>query len=309
MKYICFFDLLGTQELVKNSPDAYIDKINSFAQRLEIAATTFADRRSIKLYAFSDSVYLESGKLDSLCDFMRKLRSDLIAEETFFNAAICKGTLGIKRNYEYAKLGYFFEGKEAVKVFREQTSFTGIGIHISNELLPELKEKVVRSTYIVYRSQTSDFDFVSFYDLQYSPEILEEFDAVLDAFVSTYILNKRASRYYFSIICTMLKCMLLNKQKIVKQIEECINALKIIEDATLRTAMALKLFEIACDVENDVEALSDYESWKIQISETFDLFWNNKCFRYLSDLSKYSDQVLLPVLRNPLSYLITEKKR
>ena len=151
--YICYFDLLGTQELVKNSPGAYIDKINTFALRLKNALSTFDNAKDLRIYVFSDSVYLEANSLKLMCDFMTIIRSDLFSEEIFFNAAICRGSLDIKRNEEYSRLGYFFEGQDAVKAYREQASFTGIGIHISKDLTDIIKERIITSTYIAFRYQ------------------------------------------------------------------------------------------------------------------------------------------------------------
>ncbi len=300
--YICYFDLLGTQALVKTSPRAYIETINKFAQRILIAIQFHKD---IQAYVFSDSVYLESERLDSLCDFMSKLRSDLISEEIFFNAAICKGSLGIKKT-EHSRLGYFFDGQDAVKVYREQTSFSGIGVHISNELASQLKHEVVKSTFISL-SQKQGFEFKDFYDLKYSEYMQEEFDKVLSAFMNTYLNNQRASRYYFSIICTMLKSILLDGGDITQQIEGCVKALRTIDDSELRIAMSLKLFEIACQINESDELDFAVDEIITEIQPIFDLFWNNKCFSGLRELSKYDKQVILPFLRNPLSFLVIEK--
>ena len=300
--FICFFDLLGTQALVKTSPRAYIETINTFAQRISIAISYYED---IQAYVFSDSVYLESNSLSSLCELMSKLRSDLISEEIFFNAAICRGSLEIKKN-KFSKLGYFFDGQDAVKVYREQTSFSGIGVHISDELASELKDKVVRSTYISL-SQKQDYAFKDFYDLKYSEHMQDVFDRVLSAFMNVYLDNKRASRYYFSIICTMLKSILLDGGMITQQIDSCVKALRTIDDCDLRLAMSLKLFEIACNInENDDQDFA-VDRFLSDIRPIFDMFWKNKCFSGLGELSKYDKQVILPVLRKPLALLVIEK--
>ena len=135
----------------------------------------------------------------------------------------------------------------------------------------------------------------------------EQIDIVLSAFVNSYLINRRASRYYFSVICSILKSALSDGKNIENQIVNCLEALRVVDDSNLRMAMILKMFEIASKIKED-DVIKKSEEWiREEITPVFELFWRNYCFSELPEFSKYNKEVISQVLKISLSILITNK--
>ena len=93
MSYIAYLDLLGTKSFCEEE-ELYYDKINKFSDTVVSLSSILG--KSGKIGIFSDSVYVECSQIEKILEFLTVLRTMLIGDDLFFNAALSSGTLGVE---------------------------------------------------------------------------------------------------------------------------------------------------------------------------------------------------------------------
>lgn len=100
-----------------------------------------------------------------------------------------------------------FKSENTVKVYSQQTAFTGIGItidSIKNEIGTE--NLIIKSCYNEYSSDSNEQfkKFKEFYDIKYRND-KSTLMFIVKILIETFLLDQRASRYYLSGIATIIK--------------------------------------------------------------------------------------------------------
>ncbi len=208
-KYIAFMDLLGTKAMAIANPFQYRSTIETFHN----AITDFCkEYTNMKVYVFSDCAYLECESFCDICFFFKDIRERLLEDEICFNAAICEGKLKTNResgeNANYVIVD--FKSEEVVEVFSLQSCFTGAGIYIdprilnSKKIKQESKKILVESVYANVSKEDNRFIFKKCIDIKFQRSVEQFLQFILNLYVKTYILDKRAARYYYTIYATYI---------------------------------------------------------------------------------------------------------
>lgn len=187
MSYIAYLDLLGTKSFCEEE-ELYYDKINKFSDTVVSLSSILG--KSGKIGIFSDSVYVECSQIEKILEFLTVLRTMLIGDDLFFNAALSSGTLGVesvsKISYEKDDVspnnrsnnekkesnifGVRFTNKEIASIYCKQTNFTGIGIWVDPDIIEKVKStkyKYVNSIYYYKERQDGKTEFKarSYFDI------------------------------------------------------------------------------------------------------------------------------------------------
>ena len=130
----------------------------------------------------------------------------------YFCAAVEKGTLSShsepfvsKGNYHSMK----FTSDAAVKVYRLQSQYTGIGTFMSNSIVENF-ERLPNSFFcksICLKNEFVDgeFTFMPVYDISYQGVSVSKLKLLLSDYLITAATNPRAGRYYISAVISMIK--------------------------------------------------------------------------------------------------------
>lgn len=206
MPYIAFMDLLGIKSIASYSPSEYHEKIKLFQSLVNYSCKNIL-KCNHQLIAFSDCAYVQSDSLNGLILFFQQLRQDLMQRKVFFNAAITSGDLNIDTLGDDVDKLIMFKSENTVKVYSQQTIFTGIGIivdSIKKEI--DIENLIVKSCYNEYSSDPNEQfkKFKEFYDIKYRNNE-STLNLIMKILIETYLLDQRASRYYLSGIATIIK--------------------------------------------------------------------------------------------------------
>lgn len=222
MAYIAFFDMVGTRASAAIGNNEYSDAIRVFHNAL----STIADSCRCNIYGYSDNAYIETNDLDEMVKVFQLLRRNMQNNHLYFTAAVDVGTLKakIKTSKGIGKGNIVsFNGEGVVKVYLQQTLFSGIGVSLSDAIIAELKAKhkeeyICRSIYQIKSARIADGQFMPVYDLAYSCFLLEYLEYLVADYILTAALNEQAGRYYVTPIVSLLRC--ISKEDIVDNVED-----------------------------------------------------------------------------------------
>lgn len=217
MSYIAFLDLLGTRESALIGTDSYSKRIKDF--HFLMRETANCCKNGCRIYGYSDNAYIEIESLDDTIVFFQSLRKILMDNHMYFNAAIERGCLGInndiiiqedqKGNNKVSRYAMIFTSPEAIDVYLAQCHFYGIGISLSSLVCEDLirNNKGDFCQKSLFQSDIKNDCYESVDDLSYEFVTLERLKYVISDYVSTAILNPKASRYYITPILSMIKSL------------------------------------------------------------------------------------------------------
>lgn len=208
MPYVGFLDMLGTRAKASLSEKDYTSAVDSFNDKL----SAYSDTYNAKVYAYSDNAYVQFDNLDNMIDFFRELRNTLMLNHYYFCAAVEKGTLSShsepfvsKDNYHSMK----FTSDAAVKVYRLQLQYTGIGIFLSNTIAESLKGipngAFCKSVCLKNELMDGEFTLMPVYDISYQGVSASKLEFLLSDYLITAATDPRAGRYYISAAISMIK--------------------------------------------------------------------------------------------------------
>lgn len=227
MSYIAYLDLLGTKGLCEDE-NLYYSKINKFSEAVEILSPVIGQTGNIGI--FSDCVYIESLQIDRILRFLTELRSLLIGDDLFFNAALSIGDLGVESitsRFDSASkksniFGVRFTNKEIATIYCKQTEFRGVGIWIEPSLIDAIKDnteyRVVKSIY--YRKEKKNgntiFEPREYFDISLFGKANPEdcFDSkrkrnilsiILKMLYSSHCKSPHYSAYYVSLLINIIR--------------------------------------------------------------------------------------------------------
>lgn len=200
-------DLLGTKAMATANSFQYRKTIEVFHNVIEKLRGEY---NTVEVYAFSDCAYLEDINFKNLCMFFKDMRELLLEKEICFNAAICEGTLCARKkgNEKYVIVDFIDE--QVVKVYGFQSRFTGAGIYIDpciwqdKDVYVQSGEILVDSIYANVNKEDGKFIYRSCKDIKFQRNAEELLQFILNLYVKTYLLDRRAARYYCTIYATYI---------------------------------------------------------------------------------------------------------
>lgn len=216
MKYITFFDLLGTRGFCDN-PDKYYNNICCFEKAIKETAWILKDYGTVGM--FSDSAYAESTDLKILLDFLVQLRNRLISENLFFNAVVKSGKLDIdsieKLNHPFA-FGVSFKNSNIAELYIAQTKFKGIGIYIDDSVQADVAETGYRLIDCIFvqkkeKLEGNEYSPVSYKDISFDTTIHSKksverlMKIILRAMYSSYMKSPKFGVYYVSLLANLIR--------------------------------------------------------------------------------------------------------
>lgn len=221
-------DLLGTKAMAIANSYQYRKTIEKFH---DVIKKLCRQHKTIEIYVFSDCSYIEEADFTNLCMFFKDMREMLLEEEICFNAAICKGKLCALKDGEkddkYTIVDFISE--KVVKVYGMQSCFTGAGIFIdprileTEDLLTCENEILIDSIYSNIDKRDGKFIYKRCKDIKFQRNSEELLQFILNIYVKTYLLDRRAARYYYTIYTTYI-----NEQDINRFIADDYKLLKLI---------------------------------------------------------------------------------
>lgn len=217
--YIAYLDLLGIKAVASFDYESYFDHVVAFQEEILSCQRSNQKqaRNNVYVYMFSDCAYLESNDFLALCSFVNNLRMSLLRNNIFFNAAITEGSLGADTIEEKAVRGNVFQNKDTVKVCTLQNSFGGVGIRIDERIIKkisnnsQLKNTIIKSCFCCWDGKGQGYtQFTPFYDIKYNKAKIDNILFIMvNKFLKTAYIDKRAARYYFSAMNTCISQMAL----------------------------------------------------------------------------------------------------
>lgn len=200
-------DLLGTKAMATAKSFQYRKTIEVFHNVIERLRGEYD---TVEVYVFSDCAYLEDTNFEKLCMFFKDMRERLLEKEICFNAAICEGTLDARKkgNEKYVIVDFIDE--QVVKVYGLQSCFTGAGIYIDpciwkdKDIYMKSNEILVDSIYANINKEDGKFIYRSCKDIKFQRNTEELLQFILNLYVKTYLLDRRAARYYYTIYATYI---------------------------------------------------------------------------------------------------------
>ena len=243
--YIAYLDLLGIKAVASFDYESYFDHVVAFQEEiLNCQQNNLRQKRNkIHVYMFSDCAYLESKDLFALCSFVNNLRMSLLRNNKFFNAAITEGSLGANIIEENTVHGTIFQNKDTVKVCTLQTTFGGVGIRIDESIIEKtpndskLNSIIAKSCFCCWNEKEKCYtNFIPFYDIKFNEANADILLVIMvNEFLKTAYIDKRAARYYFSGMKTCISQMALSntcefidklvKYKLQKSMLKCLSPL------------------------------------------------------------------------------------
>lgn len=200
-------DLLGTKAMATANAFQYRQTIEAFHNVIERLRGEYD---TVEVYVFSDCAYSEDTNFENLCMFFKDMRERLLEKEICFNAAICEGTLDARKKSTEKYVIVDFIDEQVVKVYGLQSRFTGAGIYIDpdiwkdKDLYVKSNEFLVDSIYTNINKQDGKFIYRSCKDIKFQRNIEELLQFILNLYVKTCLLDRRAARYYYTIYATYI---------------------------------------------------------------------------------------------------------
>lgn len=221
-------DLLGTKAMAVANSNQYRRIIKKFHNVIKKLCKEY---NTIQVYVFSDCAYFEATDFEKICMFFKEMREDLLVEEICFNAAICSGKLKARKegmkDDRYVIVDFINE--EVVTVYSMQSGFTGAGIYIDPNILNKkavrsVADKILVDSIYAYISKSdSKLIFKKCKDIKFQRSSEEFIQFILNLYVKNYFLDRRASRYYYTIYTTYI-----NEQEIDSFLENDMKLIKLI---------------------------------------------------------------------------------
>ena len=218
--YIAYLDLLGIKAVASFDYESYFDHVVAFQEEIQSCQQNNLrqKRNKVHVYMFSDCAYLESKDLFALCSFVNNLRMSLLRNNIFFNAAITEGSLGANIIEEKTVHGNIFQNKDTVKVCSLQTTFGGVGIRIDERIIEktpnnsQLNSIIAKSCFCCWNEKEKCYtNFIPFYDIKFNEANADILLVIMvNEFLKTAYIDKRAARYYFSGMKTCISQMALS---------------------------------------------------------------------------------------------------
>ena len=205
--YIAFMDLLGTKAMAIANPVQYRKIIEVFHNVIEQLCRKY---NAVKIYVFSDCAYFEDTNFENLCMLFKDMREQLLEKEICFNAAICEGALGARKTDSKKYVIVDFNDEQVVKVYGLQSCFTGAGIYIDPYILNDkdiyMKSNriLVDSIYANINKEDGKFIYRNCKDIKFQRNSEGLLQFILNLYVKTYFLDRRAARYYYTIYATYI---------------------------------------------------------------------------------------------------------
>lgn len=233
MNYISFVDLIGTKNLAQYNIESYRDTVVNF-QAAMINNVSALNKKG-KVHFFSDCAYIESSDLESLLDFIRSFRSELLSLSLYLKGSIIEGTLGaingdetdefVGTTYGEMVLARYNSCKGTLKKFKQEINGTlffspdignaykfqdflkGIGIYLDQNLIAKLNNKQKKETVIsFFIKDFSKPNLEFFYDIKFGEDELTE--EIIDDVIRKYTLSNTYSlkygRYYLSVLASLI---------------------------------------------------------------------------------------------------------
>lgn len=224
MPYVAFLDMVGSKSAASISNKEYQKSIYEFNCILNDIGSQY----DASIYAYSDNAYIELKDLENMLSFFQVFRQQLLLKHRYFSAAIDHGKLEnvITNNsdIEHERISMMFTNPKIINIYLKQCDFSGIGFHISNSIVDELKKHSLddKIRYSIYQSKPIDNieNYKVVADLAYLSVDFEHLSFIISDYIINNVLNKRAGRYYITPIITMIKC--LNKDEIEKNLENIV---------------------------------------------------------------------------------------
>lgn len=245
IKYIAFMDLLGTKAIAISDPSKYRNVIKNFHSNIVGLQKKF-DKDCPEINVFSDCAYLESEDVFQLCKFLKELRQKLLFQKICFNAAVCKGELQTNSIYmKKTKVSIIdFQNEKVVKVYGMQSRFSGAGIYVDPELMNDknIKEKMmeitVSSIYKSINKADGKAEIFNCIDIKFGTNSLQLLIYILNLYIQCYILDRRASRYYYTLYATFIgeqsiDVFLNEDMRIIKEIMKAVKKIQVQEDENI----------------------------------------------------------------------------
>lgn len=205
--YIAFMDLLGTKAMAIANPAQYRKIIEVFHNVIEQLCRKY---NAVIIYVFSDCAYFEDTNFENLCMLFKDMREQLLEKEICFNAAICEGALGARKTDSKKYVIVDFNDEQVVKVYGLQSCFTGAGIYIDPYILNDkdiyMKSNriLVDSIYANINKEDGKFIYRNCKDIKFQRNSEGLLQFILNLYVKTYLLDRRAARYYYTIYATYI---------------------------------------------------------------------------------------------------------
>lgn len=224
MPYVAFLDMVGSKSAASISNEEYQKSIKEFNSILNDIGSQY----DASIYAYSDNAYIELKDLENMLSFFQVFRQQLLLKHRYFSAAIDHGKLDnvITNNsdIEHERISMMFTNPKIINIYLKQCDFSGIGFHISNSIVDEMKEHSLddKICYSIY--QFNPIDNMENYkvvaDLAYLSVDFEHLSFIISDYIMNNVLNKRAGRYYITPVITMIKC--LSKAEIESNLENIV---------------------------------------------------------------------------------------
>lgn len=213
MGYIAFFDMLGTRAAALTSRDTYSNAIDTFHS----AVIEVSKNKACRIYGYSDNAYMEFKNIDEMFSFFDELRERLIKEHLYFTAAVVKGSLNANtKSYEKGDIMQF-TSPEAIKAYSLQSSFHGIGVALSDDVVKDVQEaekrKNLNYTYcksaFVYQdgNGVENVKLQAFYDISYQNPSTYFMRLIVSDYLMASLTSERAGRYYMTPLLSMIQCL------------------------------------------------------------------------------------------------------
>lgn len=235
MPYIAFLDMLGSKNAALISSEKYTEAIEDFNNTLFQISTSY---ENCCIYGYSDNAYIQIDKLEDMITFFQNLRQQLLFKHRYFSAAVDEGELNSSTMSFGKKRGSSmkFTDSKVIEIYLSQSQFSGIGFHLSQKVVEQLKKQSKSKLFCpsIYQtnfdSETSNFKSVM--DISYENVPIKQLSYIISDYIATTILNKRAGRYYVTPIITMIKCLdetLISNEKDLEIIIDLITLKKLPE--------------------------------------------------------------------------------
>lgn len=238
MSFIAYLDLLGTKGLCEEE-NLYYKKIRKFSEAVEDLSPIIGQTGKIGI--FSDCVYVECAHLNKILQFLTELRTILIGDDLFFNAALTSGELGVEsitssqinkktenndesdiaQKRESNIFGVRFTNKEIATIYCKQTTFRGVGIWIEPDLVEDIKTTDYIVTPSLYYSKEKKngntiFEPKEYFDISLfgKPNPNDPFDSkrkqnilsiIIKTLYSSHCKSPHYSAYYVSILINIIR--------------------------------------------------------------------------------------------------------
>jgi hypothetical protein len=143
MAYSSVIEPVGIRDLAKDDPGEYRNRVQDFLD--QIKRSLRSDMEKISIYFMNDYAFIQTENLDTLLDFLTKIRNRLINKNMVIRGALTEGDLQAEKIEEdlfsnlHSIMGYEF-GPLATELAGMQDGLKGLGIKITKKVARERKK-------------------------------------------------------------------------------------------------------------------------------------------------------------------------